>query len=153
MDNRNGQQAKDEEAIFNNFLKKCPYSIQNDSIEKRQAPEPDILCKLLDGTPVCFELVECVDNSIAKSVYGDSLQGGFFSDDLSLERIAKKFGKKYSNSCDLLVYFDLQPVVAEKSWLPQVQNFIRENIKNSSFKRVWIYSIPQEKIMFVYPEL
>ncbi|MFH1094387.1 MAG: hypothetical protein V1739_09610 [Candidatus Omnitrophota bacterium] len=153
MTNENDQQAKDEETIFRKFLEQCPYHIQSDSIEKRQAPSPDILCKLSDGATICFELVECVDNSIAKSVYGGSLQGGFFSDDLCLERIAKKFGKKYSNGCDLLVYFDLQPVVAEESWLPQVQNFIRENIKNSSFKRVWIYSIPQEKIMFVYPEL
>lgn len=153
MDNRNGQQAKDEETIFNKFLKKCPYSIQSNSVKKREAPEPDILCNLLDGTPLCFELVECVDNSIAQSVYGGSHKGGFFSDDLCLEHIAKKFRKKYTNSCDLLAYFDLQLVVAEKSWLSQVQNFIRENIKNSSFKRVWIYSITQEKIMFVYPEL
>lgn len=153
MINKDDQQARDEEAIFRKFIERCAYPIQDGSIEKRQAPEPDILCKLLDGALAYFELVELVDNSIAKSIYGGSLQGGFFSDDLCLERIAKKFGKKYPNGCDLLAYFDLQPIVAEKSWLPGVESFIRENIKQSSFKRVWIYSIPQKKVMFVYPGL
>ncbi len=147
----NDRQSEDEVAIFSKFARSLPYFTQIDSIQKGQEPEPDIVCKLSDGTTVYFELVECVDNSVAKFFYGGSLNGGFFSDDLCLGSIAKKVKKKYSHSCDLLVYFDLQPVVTEKSWLPYVEDFVKENIKQSPFKRIWIYSVPQEKIMSIYP--
>ena len=151
MSDQNNQQLRDEEAVFLKFVEKCPYPIQRNTIRNGQPPEPDILCELMDGTPVNFELVECVDNSVAKSIYGGSFKGGFFTDDFCLERIENKFRKSYSKACELLVYFDAQPIIAKKSWLPQIQSFIEENINCSPFKKVWVYSIPQNRIMLVHP--
>lgn len=153
MENINNQQVKDEKAIFRKFVKNCPYSIQENSIETMQAPEPDISCRFRDDTSAYFELTEFVDNSVAKSVYGGSSKGGFFTEDFWFERIANKFKKNYSQTCDLLTYYDVQPIIAEKNWLPRLQDFIKVNIRNSPFKRVWIYSVQQEKVMFVYPDI
>jgi hypothetical protein len=62
-------QDKKELAIFNKFAKHClPFSIEINSITKRNYPYADILCRLSDGTYLAFELVECIDSDIAKAV-------------------------------------------------------------------------------------
>lgn len=138
----------DEKSVFNMFVLACPYPIQKDSIQKRQPPEPDIYCKLKDSADKYFELVECIDASLAKSS-----GGGFSSPDeqVWVEPFEKKFRKKYAKSCELLAYFDIQPMFAETTWLPIVESFIKYNLKRSPFNKVWIYSVPQQRILFTYP--
>jgi hypothetical protein len=142
----------DEKEVFSKFILKCPYSIQINSIQKRPPPEPDILCKLEDGADKYFELVECVDASLAKSL--SMSIGGFSSSDeqIWLEPFEKKFKKKYSRSCELLAYYDRQPIFAEDAWLSIAERFIKDNLKLSQFKKVWIYSVPQERILLTYPD-
>ena len=147
------RQSQDEIAIFKRFAKNLPYFTQIDSIKKGSDSEPDIFCQLSDGIAVYFELVECIDNVTAKSFFGTSnFDGQFPSDTVCLERIANKFRKKYSKSCELLVYYDLEPIISERSWLPLVRGFIENNIERSSFERAWIYSVPQDRIILVYPD-
>ncbi|MFH0732872.1 MAG: hypothetical protein V2A72_08165 [Candidatus Omnitrophota bacterium] len=153
MEDMNAQQAKDEKDIFRKFIKNCPYPIQENSIEAKPTPEPDVSCKFRDGTLAYFELTELVDNSVAKSIYGGSFEGGFFTDDFLFENISNKFKKNYSQTCDLIAYYDVQPIIVEKNYLSILQDFIKVNIKNSPFRRVWIYSVHQEKVIFVYPAI
>lgn len=240
------QQTKNEIRIFKMFARLAPYPIHVSSIMKKEPPDPDISCNLSDGTTIAFELVECIDNSIAQSIY-DSLKlkkvlydelkklpkerkerfkvnfknasiyvafikgisikkrksaistifdylltlentvegkfnfrsyrnlkdivhwilinrGGFAGPifdveavtsfaDPAKERIEVKFRKEYEikSKTELLAYYEIQPEIPVNHWLPPVHEFVENNIKSSVFQRVWIYSIVQNKIIFVYP--
>ena len=53
--------------IFREFAAVCPLGIELDSIEKRNPPEADVLCRIADGSALAFEMVELVDQArIAK---------------------------------------------------------------------------------------
>ena len=62
------KQSQNELRVFKKFAQICPYSINLGSIEKRNPPEPDILCKLSDEAAIAFEIVECIDRSLARSI-------------------------------------------------------------------------------------
>jgi hypothetical protein len=71
------------------------------------------------------------------------------------ERIKNKFKKKYEidSNIDLLVYYEIQPMLPEKNWLPPVEEFIKTSIDKSLFQRVWIYSVTEKKIIYTYPNI
>src|SRR5438093_7395810 len=54
---------------FLDFAKACRLAIQLDSIEKREPPEPDILCKIAREGTVAFEMVELIDQGLAQQIY------------------------------------------------------------------------------------
>ena len=235
-------QGKREIQIFKQFTDACPYKINLTSVKKENPPKPDIYCKLKDGTEIYFELVECLDNSIARTTsdqvslkylldddvnklplykrtrfkrkYKNALiyiafneklplikrkksipciidlllnlnenqtkrdkieingccgvkwikisQGVFIGPmihvegvtsfgELILRKIMDKFDKKYKtkkSKIDLLAYYALQPEIPENHWLPEAASYIKDNINNSPFKRVWIYSYTKNKILF-----
>ncbi len=234
-----------EKTIFLDFAKVCGLAIQLDSVEKREPPEPDILCQINQEGAVAFEMVELIDQGLAQQTYEsirlqqlledihqnlptsarttieerfknalvhvtfhaetssrgrenaiplilDWLQGfspsfigstppegrsplykivseitvsrgdfpgpffevdagGAFADP-TLERIGKKFEKKYisSTSVELLAYYELQPVLSEDLWLPQLRTFITQRIGSSGFRRVWVYDIKTKEIKLVW---
>jgi hypothetical protein len=55
--------------IFIRFAEVCGLTVQPDSIEKRNPPEPDILCKIEGGSSVAFEMVELIDSNLAQQTY------------------------------------------------------------------------------------
>lgn len=65
-------QVKKELRIFTKFAGKCSYGIDFTTIEKRYPPEPDIFCKSIYGDSIAFEIVECLDSNIARSIYDTS---------------------------------------------------------------------------------
>lgn len=69
----------------------------------------------------------------------------------TLERISKKFEKKYISSTpvELLAYYELQPIWPEELWLPQLRTFITQHNGSSRFRRVWVYDIKTKEIKFV----
>jgi hypothetical protein len=73
--------------------------------------------------------------------------GGAFADP-TLERVSKKFEKKYVSSTpvELLAYYELQPVLSEDLWLPQLRAFITQHIGSSGYRRAWIYDIKSKTI-------
>lgn len=239
-------QGKREIQIFKKFTNECPYKINLTSVKKENPPKPDIYYRLEDGTELYFELVECLDNSIAKTTsnqislkyllddeknklplckrirfkrkYKNALIYIAFNEKLPLIRrkrsipylidfllnlnenqiekeeieingcpeikwfniqrgdfvgpmfhvegvtffgvsilkeIRDKFNKEYAtkNKIDLLAYYSLQPEIPENHWLPETADYIKDNITNSPFNRVWIYSHTKNKILFFYPNL
>ena len=239
-------QGKREIQIFKQFTDVCPYKINLISVKKENPPKPDIYCKLKDGTELYFELVECLDNSIAKTTsdqvslkyllddeknklplckrmrfkrkYKNALIYIAFNEKLSLNKrkksipciidfllnlnekqikkeeieinnccgikwlkiskgsyvgpmfhvegatffgvsilreIRDKFNKEYAtkNKIDLLAYYALQPEISKNHWLQETADYIKDNITNSPFNRVWIYSYTKNKILFSYPEI
>lgn len=240
------EQAKNELRIFKKFARLAPYPLCLNSITKREPPEPDISCNLSDGTTIAFEVVECIDSSLAQSIhgsqdlnkvlydefkklsrkrkerfkvnFGNALIGVAFVEEASVEkktssipkifdylltlgntaegkfnlrsypelkdvvrwlkigrgefngplfdvpavtsfadpakeRIESKFKKEYKikSRTELLAYYELQPEIRED--LLELQKFVEDNIKSSIFQRVWIYSVRQNKVVFVYPSL
>jgi hypothetical protein len=72
-----------------------------------------------------------------------------------LKKIRDKFNKEYAtkNKIDLLAYYALQPEISKKHWLQETADYIKDNITNSPFNRIWIYSYTKNKILFLYPDL
>jgi len=67
------EELRDEIRIFKKFAKLVPYPIDPNSIMYERPPKPDISCTLSDRITIAFELVECVDKSMAQSI-SDSLK-------------------------------------------------------------------------------
>ncbi len=244
------EQAKNELRVFKKFARVCPYPIDFGSIEKRRPTEPDIFCKFRDGRPIAFEISECIDEGIARSIYDPlplKLRQVFYTE---LEKLSKeekqKFKINFSNASinvafckgvsknkklysiktilkhlltlkngaegnfdltaqqnlksivgrifikqgpdegpsfdidpeaiwfsnpvveqvktkidrnykskyktELLCYYELQPELPQNHWLPSLTEFVKTNLKSSSFRRVWIYSVTKNKIVYVYPK-
>jgi len=74
--------------------------------------------------------------------------------DPTLEKVQGKFLKTYktSNAVELVGYYELQPVLKDSFWLPQLRDLVRKNLKNSPFRRVWIFDLPNQTIRYVYPK-
>lgn len=91
------QQSQNELRAFKRFTKVCPYSINFDSIEKRAPPEPD-LCKLLNERMIAFELVECIDSFLSRSIYNSCELVRAFHEEIEKlpddkkHRVKSKFG-------------------------------------------------------------
>ncbi len=66
----NDSQTRSELGIFQTFAEVCPLNITQESISKRNPPEPDVLCKLAEGEEVAFELVEIIDKDWARLTSG-----------------------------------------------------------------------------------
>lgn len=56
-------QAKVEREIFESFAKVAPFKILPGTIESRNPPEPDILCRIEGQGKVGFELTELIDQT------------------------------------------------------------------------------------------
>lgn len=72
------------------------------------------------------------------------------------ENILKKFKKNYkiNSRTELLAYYEVQPRLLENyQLLDEVRKPIIEHIKESVFQRVWIYSVIENEILFIYPNL
>jgi|SRR5215831_5028709 len=69
--NRADLVAKNELRIFRLFAPACPLAIEDNSIEKREPPEPDILCRIPTGQ-LAFEMGEIVDEENVARPQGDS---------------------------------------------------------------------------------
>ena len=66
MDNQS-EQEKNELDIFKKFVKVSGLQVVQDTIQKKEPPEPDIGCSLADGDTVGFELCEAVDPNLPRS--------------------------------------------------------------------------------------
>jgi hypothetical protein len=60
------EQQQAERAIFQLFVGAAGLSVDLASIESREPPEPDILCRVEGESPVAFELVEVVISEFAE---------------------------------------------------------------------------------------
>jgi len=69
-----------------------------------------------------------------------------------IKKIKDKFCKSYQtdNKIDLLAYFALQPEISESHWLPETIKYIKDNINDSPFESVWIYSYTKNNVLYSY---
>ena len=120
------QQAKNEIRIFKFFFKLTPYSIDINSIKKEKPPKPDISCDLLDGAKIAFELVECIDDSIARSVYDSKNLRQLFYDRLNKLPKGKKkaFTMNFKNASIYIAFSRGASVIKKRSAIPKLFDFL-----------------------------
>jgi len=94
------QHTNKEIAIFQAFSKICPMSIKHDSITKKEPPEPDIQCEVIENGILAFELVEIIDKNLANILYKQIETKKKFSQFYSQLPLEKKlhFDRIYSNA-------------------------------------------------------
>ena len=156
-----------EITIFKKFISIYPYKVNAGTIQKLEAEnKPDIYCELSNGSKVYFELTECVCEPIAKQT-GDMLKALrtnenlvkkhsaiAFKEDALLDKSIGKFGKNYQTDdpIELVSYFNQQ---AEPlgDVLSRYDCFVREHIEKSPFRRVWVYDVFHNKILYSFPEV
>ena len=72
--------------------------------------------------------------------------------DPSATEIKTKFSKQYSTNhpLHLLAFIDLNPMLPDHIWLPNVLEYTERNIKQSQFEKVWIFDFQKKKIKNSY---
>jgi hypothetical protein len=124
-------QSKEELKIFRRFAKHYPYKIRMDSIKKRKPPEPDILCELINGKKIAFELVQCLDEKIAKTIE-DAITLKKQTD-LLIQRLSEKdknkFLDKYSNAIITINFNNKYSLIKRKSVIPDLLKYLLETPK------------------------
>jgi len=73
-------------------------------------------------------------------------------EEYSLKMIRNKFGKNYQtdNKIELIAYYHYQhdiTVLGKNNFIKTI-NFIEENISQTSFTRVWLYSYTNDKVLY-----
>ncbi len=102
------------------------------------------------------DIVNCIYITRGK-FNGPSFQvidAGTFIGNPALTNIQKKFNKSYKSTApiELLAYYYIQPEIPDNIWKFTLKNFISNNISHSPFQRVWLFSFPQNKILFTFPK-
>lgn len=68
MLDKHSNQQKEEKEITEKFLKTAGIKIQSNGIRSLVPPSPDVLCTLVDGKSIAFELTTTVDPNLARNV-------------------------------------------------------------------------------------
>ncbi len=99
-----------------------PCQIDAESIWQEDPPKPDISCDLLDGTPMAFELVECMDESIARATYDALDLPKVFKDKLKNLPQEKKerLNEKLGNASILVSFAREISINKRKSSIPAI---------------------------------
>jgi hypothetical protein len=164
MNNKNNYEI----TIFQKFLSApiCPYKINNITIRSLDPPKPDICVEIQDTQKLYFELTECVCESIAQQTgesskalrtnkeFTNGHNAIAFKEDSLFNKSMEKFGKSYQadGPIELLSYFNQQ---AEPlgDVLSRYDYFVKECIEKSPFRRVWVYDVFHNTILYYFPKV
>ncbi|RZB31326.1 MAG: hypothetical protein SRB2_04851 [Desulfobacteraceae bacterium Eth-SRB2] len=146
-------QTELEELVFKKFLKHTDLNVIR--FKSCKPPKPDILCEHQCGK-LYFELTDNTSEEIQKSIHAKNEQirkkAYWFSP--FPEHYRQKFRKKYdtnSLSCELIIYFGNHPVAELgphfDNRLQENLEWIRQNINQSEFQKVWIYDYHKDMIL------
>lgn len=131
-----------ETEIFSRFISASKLPIDLNTIEKREPPEPDILCTFLDEGPIAFELVEICDPNLAKLISTVTEGGAYYmrTADPSASIIRKKLRRTYQTDhpIELLCYTDGRVVTPANVILPTIRPYLAS--WRSPFRRAWLLS-------------
>ncbi len=157
--NREAEKAGREREIFTEFAATAGLRLVPGSIVSRPVPEPDILCQLEGQGAVAFELVELIDEGLARSI-SCADGSGVWVGDRTLEMVRTKLKtKKYETEypLELLAYADIDLLLPEDVWMPGFEQLLVQMLNGSAFRRLWVFvsaaSRKPARIRFVHPSL
>ena len=135
--------STNELEIFRDFAERARLTIQADSVTKCLPPKPDILCRLVNGGAIAFEVVEICDWRLA-SAPSRLVNGGveyIRTTDPTWKIIAKKLKCKYEceHPIELLCYTQGRVVTPHKIISAKLRQYA-SLMRKSSFRKVWLRS-------------
>ena len=160
MSRHDTPKARRERAAFFKFALITPLSIEPASVASLPPPHPDIFCRIKGIGEVGFELVEVVDEGVARreSLWinrGIEPGGGSYSESEPLLRaIGSKLARTYSTPLErleLLVYDRRMPADPRSSTWRFVHERVSEALESSAFSRVWVHNWEDRSLVFVEP--
>lgn len=129
----------EEVDIFQLFIARSQAAIDPLSIEKRNPPEPDLLCRHSTEGFVAFELANLCDSEIAKVIAAGprARNDAFSTSDPSAEIVRKKLKKIYmtSHPIELLVYSDGRLITPDDVIIPTITPILES--RNGPYRRAW----------------
>ena len=147
---------------LSNALVFVDFSTPSTNNQKQQACDSllDILGQLPDGVhgnidptgyPGLAGLVRKLRTTRGDFV-GPAFQVGgavFLSDPIS-DRLQEQFGKTYTTDAavDLLAYYHMHPTYRAEYELPGVSDYVRDNLADSPFSRVWVFDAENRKVLY-----
>jgi len=116
------KQQKIEKKVFEAFCDVCELSIIKDSIENKNPPEPDILCKVNKTNFIAIELTEIVDRTLAnnfnKQIESMNILRNYY---LNLsEDLKERFKNKYNNAMIWPQFKEKCTMLQRKKLLPHI---------------------------------
>jgi hypothetical protein len=144
-----------ERAVFEAFAVSAGLPIVAGSAGTRPPPEPDILCQLEREGFVAFELVELIDQELARATSTAAAQV-LWVDDPTLDSIRKKLRKQYEtpHPVELLAYGGAE-TLPDDVWEARFAQRLRDLVDEAQFRRLWVFSLPQRnrqgRVRFVHP--
>lgn len=123
--------------IFLEFIRLGNLPLDPASVQKRNPPEPDILCSATNGEVVAFELVEICDSNMARN----REDGAYIrTSDPSFDIVINKLGKRYVTDApvELLCYKDGRVVSPDGFIAERVAPLLSE--AGFQYRRVWLFS-------------
>ena len=143
------EKSRRELNIFGDFVKCSGLSIDPNSVEKRNPPEPDILCEIGKEGLVAFELMESCDDSLAEKIsYQLKLNNpepvflrlGNTGDSTLKNKRSKQYLTDYP--IELLCYTDGRNVSPPDVIISRIRSCF--DYKRGPFRRIWFMGEPNE---------
>jgi hypothetical protein len=163
--NKEEDKAAYERDVFTQFAAVAGLPLIPGSIESRRPPEPDILCELAGSGRVAFELVDLVDEGLARTVAEavrrpDGGAGVWFGDP-TLDTVRWKLTRKEyvtQHPTELLAYGgDTLPPY--DVWRPKYEQLLEDvfDRAHSKFRRLWVVNLGRlaadQPIWLVHPPM
>jgi hypothetical protein len=135
-----------EATIFERFLAESDHHwiAMPFLVEKREPPEPDILCHFSDEGPIAFELVELADTDIIpvtqRILRSESLQPECIHSQSDCRRIlSDKISRHYAtpHPIELLCYTDGCTISLDEVLKADIEFVIRDG-SSHPFRRIWL---------------
>jgi len=129
----------EEAEVLSRFIERSGLQIDPKSIQKRNPPEPDLVCEHAAEGSVAFELVNLCDPELAKVVAAgpNARTDAFSTSDPSARIVKNKLAKTYNSAhpIDLLIYADGPIITPDDVIMPTLRPILE--IADNPFRQVW----------------
>lgn len=161
--NREEAKAAHEREVFTRFAAVARLPLVPGSVESRPPPEPDISCELAGSGRVAFELVDLVDEDLARAVAEAARRpeesSGVWYGDQTLDTVRWKLTRtQYATQhpMELLAYGG-DTLLPYDVWRPKFEQRLKDvfDRANSKFRRLWVVNLgplaADQPIWLVHP--
>lgn len=144
------EKAIHELEIFARFVAATTFRIDPSTVEKRAPPEPDVLCRTVDGQLVAFELVELCDPNLAKAFANfTAMENAYIrTSDPSGLIIQKKLRRRYKtpHPIELVCYTDGRIGTPADVIIPVAVRQLQASAHN--FRKAWFLCRKQVHVLW-----
>jgi hypothetical protein len=144
------ERSKIEIEIFKEFVKCEGLPIDPHSVEKRNPPEPDIVCQHSEEGCIAFEVAEICNEDIAREIKNPSGQA-FWTSSRLREITKNKLSRSYETEypVELLLYVDGREITPNNVIIPKLKLIIwSTKTSKIKFRRIWFLGRGQSHLIY-----